>query len=176
MGDLFFHKVTSLQQHAVFDAMMEAPQHTYFILTKRPCAMIDAIVRYFGSTAALPKHWWWGVSVEDMSTVHRAVELLKIGGGNIFVSAEPLLGDLLFPPDVLKALKWCIIGGETGHGARPVNFEWAVSLFGQCRESGIPYLAKNFPTILNPPLFVQPEVAQRMADAFKVREFPMELA
>jgi protein gp37 len=38
---------------------------------------------------------------------------------------------------------FCIIGGESGKGARPFNLDWARSLHNQCKEAGIKFFMKQ---------------------------------
>jgi hypothetical protein len=71
------------------------------------------------------------------------------------ISIEPLLGamDLRLGgaslPDYaqhhpLAPLDWVIVGGESGHGARPMHPEWARSLRDQCAAAGVPMLFKQW--------------------------------
>lgn len=41
-------------------------------------------------------------------------------------------------------IDWVIAGGESEHGARPMNPEWAESLRDQCHEAGVPFLFKQW--------------------------------
>jgi protein gp37 len=43
----------------------------------------------------------------------------------------------------LPALHWVIVGGESGHGARPMHPDWARSLRDQCAAAGVPFLFKQ---------------------------------
>jgi protein gp37 len=38
---------------------------------------------------------------------------------------------------------WVIVGGESGHGARPCNVEWIRSIVRQCAEAGVPCFVKQ---------------------------------
>jgi protein gp37 len=40
-------------------------------------------------------------------------------------------------------LDWAIVGGESGHGARPMHPDWALSLRDQCAAAGVPFLFKQ---------------------------------
>lgn len=40
-------------------------------------------------------------------------------------------------------LKWLIVGGESGHHARPFNIEWARSLVAQCKTAGVRCFVKQ---------------------------------
>jgi protein gp37 len=39
---------------------------------------------------------------------------------------------------------WVIVGGESGHGARPMHPDWARSLRDQCAAAGVPFLFKQW--------------------------------
>ncbi|MGS2592075.1 DUF5131 family protein [Streptomyces hebeiensis] len=41
-------------------------------------------------------------------------------------------------------LNWVVVGGESGHGARPMSPDWARSLRDQCQNAGVPYLFKQW--------------------------------
>lgn len=41
-------------------------------------------------------------------------------------------------------IHWVIVGGESGHNARPMHPEWARSLRDQCQAAGVPFLFKQW--------------------------------
>ncbi len=41
-------------------------------------------------------------------------------------------------------INWVIVGGESGHGARPMHPDWALSLRGQCQAAGVPFFFKQW--------------------------------
>lgn len=41
------------------------------------------------------------------------------------------------------AIHWLVIGGESGHGARPCNLAWVRSLVMQCQEGSVPVFVKQ---------------------------------
>jgi protein gp37 len=43
-----------------------------------------------------------------------------------------------------RGIDWIIVGGESGHGARPMHQGWARSLRDQCTEGGVPFLFKQW--------------------------------
>jgi protein gp37 len=43
-----------------------------------------------------------------------------------------------------QPIGWVIVGGESGHGARPMSPEWARSLRDQCTTANVPYLFKQW--------------------------------
>jgi protein gp37 len=100
-----------------------------------------------------PASWiWWGVSVEDQ---HRADEriphLLRVPAAVRFLSCEPLL-ELVDLGLALRTVRngknasnvdWVIVGGESGHGARPFRLGWARSIIDQCRAASVPVFVKQ---------------------------------
>jgi len=113
---------------------------------------------------------WLGVSVENQEQADaRIPHLLRAPAAVRFLSCEPLLGHVdlapwLFDPcDCMIpmqdgagqhmprcatfrepwGLDWVIIGGESGHGARPFDLEWARSIIAQCGTAGVPMFVKQ---------------------------------
>jgi protein gp37 len=92
--------------------------------------------------ASLP-HVWWGVSVENQRYGLPRIDDLKSAPARTrFLSIEPLLEDL--GQVNLTGIHWVIVGGESGHGARPMDRKWVVSIRKQCRESGVPFFFKQW--------------------------------
>ena len=59
-----------------------------------------------------------------------------------FLSIEPLLEEL--GRVNLSGIHWVIVGGESGHGARPMQKEWVVSVRKQCHEARVPFFFKQW--------------------------------
>jgi protein gp37 len=137
MSDLFHERVPDDYIKRVFDIMGKCPQHTFQILTKRS----DRLV---GIANDLPwaSNIWMGVSVEDERVKHRISDLNRVPATVRFLSLEPLIGPLNDIP--LQGIHWVIVGGESGSGARPMNREWVISIFRQCREAGVPFFFKQW--------------------------------
>jgi protein gp37 len=48
-------------------------------------------------------------------------------------------------PDLdLDGIDWVIVGGESGHRARPMNPAWARDLRDQCRRAGVAFFFKQW--------------------------------
>jgi protein gp37 len=47
-------------------------------------------------------------------------------------------------PRRVPGIAWVIVGGESGHGARPMHPEWARSLRDQCAAAGVPFFFKQW--------------------------------
>ncbi|MCB8835975.1 DUF5131 family protein [Aurantimonas sp. VKM B-3413] len=43
-----------------------------------------------------------------------------------------------------SGLDWIIVGGESGHGARPMHPDWARAIRDQCADAGVPFLFKQW--------------------------------
>lgn len=100
-----------------------------------------------------------GASMENQSRViERMGHLLMIPALTRFISAEPLLGPLnLWPGSTMgrnfqregstmphdSGIHWVIVGGESGHKARPCNVEWIRDIVRQCKAAGVPCFVKQ---------------------------------
>lgn len=116
---------------------------------------------------------WLGVSVEDQQRAdERIPRLLRTPAAVRWISAEPLLGPIdlagylprpagaaWFPVECrhgydgcpicdralapADALSWIVVGGESGHNARPMHPKWARSLRDQAVAAGAPFFYKQ---------------------------------
>jgi protein gp37 len=174
MSDLFHEGVPFDFVDRVFAVMALCPQHTFQILTKRPERMAEyaasrrevgangireSINRDFtglgdhrgGLHMPLP-NVWLGTSVENQQTANERVpRLLKCPAAVRFLSCEPLLApvDLLTPAHGIVVggmpmVQWVIVGGESGHNARPMHPDWARSIRDQCQAAGVPFFFKQW--------------------------------
>jgi len=162
MSDLFHVGVPVEHLAQVFAVMSKAPQHTFQILTKRHARMrailnahwFRALVDDYRGKDAGDFQWplpnvWLGVSVEDQKWADiRIPALLDTPAAVRFLSCEPLLGPVsLFDStkiDTGTLVDWVIVGGESGHGARPMHPDWARQLRYECTTYGIPFLFKQW--------------------------------
>lgn len=95
---------------------------------------------------------WLGVSAEDQKRADLRIPALYDTPAAVrFVSAEPLLGlidtttsGLLARDEFDRGIDWVIVGGESGHGARPMHPHWAKSLRAQCLQADVPFLFKQW--------------------------------
>jgi protein gp37 len=92
--------------------------------------------------AGLP-HIWWGVSVENRQYGLPRIDHLRDAPVRTrFLSIEPLLEDL--GPINLVGIRWVIVGGESGHGARAMDRKWVITIRKQCRENQVPFFFKQW--------------------------------
>jgi len=142
MSDLFHDGVPDEYIEAVATVMVRARWHTYQILTKRSARMASLLRGRLRFAAGSP-HIWWGVSVENKQHgLPRLRDLQKAPAAVRFLSIEPLLEG--FGHLKLDGIHWVIVGGESGHGARPLKREWVTSIRDQCSQAGIPFFFKQW--------------------------------
>jgi len=180
-GDLFHVDVPFDAQVDILDAMVDSPQHVFYVLTKRPSLMTTALVDYLagmsamryaqvgGDVARMFRHIWWGVSVEDQeSWSMRIPNLLQMEDGlNLFVSMEPLLGRVEMLPEFwLDRIGWVIVGGESGPQHRPMELGWAREIRDVCEKRKIPFFFKQVSDRL-------PEQGKEL-DGRKWEQYPFE--
>jgi protein gp37 len=142
MSDLFHEDVPDEYIGAVADVMIKANWHTYQVLTKRSKRMANLLSTKLRAAAAA-QHIWWGVSVEDKRHgLPRIPDLQSTPATMRFLSIEPLLEQL----GVLNlyGIHWVIVGGESGHGARPMNPDWVISIKEQCEIFHVPFFFKQW--------------------------------
>lgn len=121
-------------------------------LTKRPenvmpmLANVSDMVDTY-EAEELSKWWasrvWLGTTVEDRKHGTPRINLLRrIPAAVRFLSIEPLLEDL--GSIDLTGIHWVIVGGESGHGARPMHPYWVRILRDQCVEADVPFFFKQW--------------------------------
>lgn len=137
MSDLFHEDIPVSFIQKIFKVMNDTLQHTYQVLTKR-----SDRVKELSSKLKWSHNIWMGVSVEDERVIHRVNDLRNTSAQVKFLSLEPLIGPL--PNLQLKKIDWVIVGGESGHKARPIKKEWVVEIKKQCDESGVAFFFKQW--------------------------------
>lgn len=132
------------------------PNLIFLFLTKRPENIIHMIPE--GWINNTPKNVWFGTSVSDMETWKYVESLKLVSSTNLFLSIEPQVGEI---KDIdLKGIDWVIQGGESGHGKRPFNIEWAYTMKELCKRQNVPYFFKQIDKI------------QPIPDDLNIKELP----
>lgn len=139
MSDLFHKDIPVEYVQKVFKVMNENPHHVFQVLTKRA-----DILMYYDKEGWL--NWshniWMGVSVENETVINRIDNLQQTKAHVKFISCEPLLGPL---SDMdLTSIDWVIVGGESGHNARPMKSEWVSNIKEQCRQTNVAFFFKQW--------------------------------
>lgn len=135
--ELFHPQVRIYFQH-ILDIIIQCPQHTFIILSKR----INEADAY-----TLPDNVWLGATVtgEPMLDLN-AFNLTDRRSPRIrFLNFEPLLAPL--KPNILaqiKSVSWVVVGALTGHGHghRPKP-EWVAAVIREARTASVPIFLKN---------------------------------
>lgn len=142
MSDLFHEQVPDSYIADVCEVMLKAPWHTFQVLTKRSERM-SMLLQTTLAEAAAASHIWWGVSVENRQHGVPRIQALRQGKPVMaFLSIEPLLEDL--GELDLRGISWVIVGGESGHGARPIKAEWVRDIKQQCDAASVPFFFKQW--------------------------------
>lgn len=173
MGDLFHESLPDDLIGAIWSKMLEFPQHTFQVLTKRAGRMRELITRFTEEARRKglrdADHIWVGVSVEDQEqAIKRIPELIGTPAAVRFLSIEPMLGPVELwtitgldgdgPNSQLywigqdAGIDWIVVGGESGRGARPCEREWIESIVRQCKMAGVPVFVKQLGAAYSDPV------------------------
>jgi len=137
MSDLFHDDVPLSFIQAVFSVMNNTPQHIYQVLTKRSTRLLE-LSPYLNWTNNI----WMGVSVENEDYTFRIDELSKTAAKTKFLSIEPLIGPVKTLN--LEQIDWVIVGGESGHKARPVKKKWIEFVQAKCTAENVAFFFKQW--------------------------------
>ena len=151
LSDVFGEWVPQSWHFEILDAMLAAPTQTFQLLTKRANVALKSIKLWMMARGLkeAPAHIWIGFTAGDQKRFDKRwfyISQLAAYGFTIFVSAEPLLGELILPEPFLRLGKRAqvIVGGESGKNARPMSPAWARSLRDQCVAAGVQYFFKQW--------------------------------
>lgn len=148
MGDVFENRADLVApRKRLFDLIDATPMLDWLLLTKR----IHLVKKLLPKGYQLPAHVWLGTTVENDEYARKRVKyLLQFDTPSVrFVSCEPLLTALdltsyLKPNAKGVRVDWVIAGGESGHGARPMDPSWPEQLQKQCTDAGVPFHFKQW--------------------------------
>jgi protein gp37 len=142
MSDLFHKDIPDEYVEKVCRVMQRVDWHVYQVLTKRPERLRDLLSGTLQWAAQCP-HIIWGVSVENRKHGLPRIDDLRNTPARLrFLSVEPLLEDI--GEINLTGIDWVIVGGESGHGARPMDESWVLSLLKQCQAAQVPFFFKQW--------------------------------
>ncbi len=167
----WFHEKADAWRDEAWEVIRQRPDLTWQILTKRPERIAGHLPSWWGDAdCEAPDNIWLGVSIENRRFVSRADVLREVPAAVRFISAEPLLGPLMFdvaegpgPEDYwpydqtdhywsdgvelpeldLTDINWLIVGGESGPGHRRMDLQWARDLRDACSDSGTAFFLKQ---------------------------------
>jgi len=126
-----------------WDLVDATPALTWQVLTKRPENILSMVPTAWRDE--WPDRVWIGASVEDQQRAdERIPHLVQVPAAVRFLSVEPLLEPVVLR---LGGIRWVIVGGESGGGARPFDPEWARSLIAQCRAESVAIFLKQLGSV-----------------------------
>jgi protein gp37 len=137
MSDLFHEDIPFEVIKSIFVTMNKANWHTFQILTKRA----ERLVKLAPDLNWTP-NIWMGVSIEDKAALERCRLLKQTPAQVKFISAEPLIENINIIE--LDGIDWLIVGGESGHGSRPIEKDWILELKDKSHESGTAFFFKQW--------------------------------
>jgi protein gp37 len=142
MADVFDNEVPDEWRARLWDLVRECRNLNWQFVTKRVGnvrkmlpADWDMNFRHCGIIATVVNQ---GEADRDVGKLRA----LKPDVAWIGLSIEPQLGPIDLSP-WLDSLDWIITGGESGHGARPYDPHWALSLIEQGRRAMVPVFVKQ---------------------------------
>lgn len=144
LADVFDNQVPPDWRSDLFALIEDTPELDWLLLTKRPENIRKMIWPKWD--AGLPRNIWLGTTAEDQDHYRRRWRLLcKVPAACHFISYEPAIGPLM--PDILDVVpelpNWIICGGESGHGARMMDPQWARDLRDECAMRDIAFFMKQ---------------------------------
>jgi protein gp37 len=152
LADVFDNEVDPQWRHDLFALIQATPNMDWLLLTKRIGNVNDR-----SAFDACP-NIWLGATIVNQEEADRDIpKLLDTPAAVRFLSMEPLLGPvhlnlqeqhMMFDPvndnPSTAKIDWVIVGGESGHDARPMHPDWVRSLRDQCAAAGVPFLFKQW--------------------------------
>lgn len=192
MSDLFHEDVPFSFIDRVFEVMAQADRHVFQVLTKRPERMLAYFERaadHMGLTLEDLVPWpnvWLGVSIENDRFIGRADTLRATPAAVRFISAEPLLGELVHWEDgyqltgslSLRDIDWVIVGGESGANARRMDPKWALSILDAASDEQCAFFFKQLGTVTASDLGAHGKGSDPEAwpEALRLRQMPSPAA
>jgi protein gp37 len=164
LADVFDNAVDPQWRTDLVALVAATPNLDWLLLTKRVGNVRSMVPPGWLEPGGWPTHVRIGITVVEQSEADRDIPKLLALGCPTFLSMEPLLGPIdLSAIDIdghqetlpLGAgwlgrlemghtegsrIDWVIVGGESGHGARPMHPAWVRSLRDQCKAAGVPFL------------------------------------
>lgn len=131
----------------LWNLIRDTPWLDWLLLTKRP----ENFTKMVPWHNTWPENVWIGTTAENQERAKERIPvLLKFPAVVRFISCEPLLG----PIDLSQwlnhreqqkpSINWVIVGGESGHKARPMHPSWVRKIRDQCLALYTPFNFKQW--------------------------------
>lgn len=148
-ADLFHPNVSTGFLLKVWEVMLFNSQNEYIVLTKFPKRMKDFLDSgefrdKFGPWTP-PDHITLATTAGLQTSLWRLFYLITIPAKKRMLSAEPLLGPMLIPPEWMPFISQIIAGGESAayENCQPMDPADAWALQRQCAAHGVPFFFKQ---------------------------------
>lgn len=139
MSDLFQEDVSFDVIDRLFDTMLWANHHIFYVLTKRSQRLAEYSAHY---GKPFPPNVWAGVTIESEKYVGRLADLRKVDAALKHIVFEPLLSAI--PKLDLSGIGWAVCAGESGDNARPADPDWVRGIRDNCAEYNVPFYFKQW--------------------------------
>lgn len=181
VGKVIAHETGMIRSYFFEEIIPNSPNLLFLLLTKRPSNINKYIPESWKANP--PKNVLFGTSPANQETADILIpQLLQVNGGK-FLSCEPLLGAIdmskylcehfiketgpetnVFFCDkcgahdndknlYLEYIDWIIVGGESGHNARPMHRKWVQDIRRQCENAAVPFFFKQWGEWVTPGQF-----------------------
>jgi len=163
--DLFHAELDEYDTGSWVQTIRDAQQHTYIVVTKRAAIAAERLATRKPIANAIILATVCNQQEADEKLPH----LLAVArlGWNTGISIEPMLGPIdidgaLWEPVALSeipghalndgcssgvkkvgAIRWVIVGGESGKDARPMHPDWVRTIRDQCAAASVPFWYKQ---------------------------------
>lgn len=146
LADVFDNAVDPQWRHDLGELIVGTPSLDWMLLTKRIGNVRDMAALMFDGE--VPANAALGVTIANQTEADRdlprAIAIKRgLGFRRLFLSMEPLLG----PVDLtryLSGVDLVIVGGESGPGARLMQYGWARGVRDACVTAGTPFHFKQW--------------------------------
>lgn len=142
MSDFFDTNVSDGIRLSLWRLFKECNNLIFMILTKRASFFRNHYRTY---ESDIPPNVHFGITAENQARLNERMKALKNFKGKLFLSVEPMLGEL-FIDDYRNKIDWVICGGEKckqKEQARPIYALDVLNLRRQCMYFGIPFFFKQ---------------------------------
>lgn len=151
-GNLLAYKTGDIRTKYFQEIIPFTPNLLHLLLSKRP-SNFNKIIPLDWIEKETPSNVMFGTSISDQETADALIPLLLRVPGRRFLSIEPMLGpisvdkkygNMTYP---LQGIDWVIVGGESGHGKRMFDSDWARHIMHVCKSEGKPFFMKQIDKI-----------------------------